>query len=58
MRPHIYFLRGQWTCAATSGGWAIWPLGRGDTPRAAFCDWVRLRAAVPAQAAARIIPGL
>jgi hypothetical protein len=39
MRPHIYLLRGQWTCAHRSGGWTVWPYGKGDTPLAAYEDW-------------------
>lgn len=39
MRPHIYLLRGQWTCARRSGGWTVWPYGKGNTPLAAYLDW-------------------
>ncbi|WKZ84183.1 hypothetical protein N5B55_10335 [Ralstonia pickettii] len=53
MRPHIYLLRGgRWACAMLSSGWAIWPIGKGDTPRAAFCDWVRQSAGTRAQSLA------
>ena len=39
MKPHIYLLRGGWACAMPFGGWAIWPIGRGFTPKDAFRDW-------------------
>jgi hypothetical protein len=42
MHPHIYFLRGQWTCAAQSSGWQVWPYGKGDTPLAAYRDWLSM----------------
>lgn len=45
MRPLIYFKNGRWTCAAQSGGWQVWPYGKGDTPLAAYCDWLARRGA-------------
>jgi hypothetical protein len=33
-----------------SGRWAIWPYGKGDTPRAAVLDWLRLYEAVKVMA--------
>ena len=38
-KPHIYLLRGQWTCARLSGSWCIYPYGKGSTPRAAYLHW-------------------
>jgi hypothetical protein len=38
-KPHIYLLRGKWTCARLSDLWCIWPYGKGSTPRAAYLHW-------------------
>jgi hypothetical protein len=39
MKPHIYLLRGEWTCARKSGQWHIWPYGKGSTPNLAYLHW-------------------
>lgn len=41
-RPHIYLLRGEWTCARRSHGWNVWPYGKGATQVDAYNDWKRL----------------
>lgn len=43
-KPHIYLLRGKWTCARLSDLWCIWPYGKGSTPRAAYLQWQCLMA--------------
>lgn len=49
LRPHIYLIHGRWTCASLSGGWAVFPYGKGDTPLDAYCDWLQLKFAIRAE---------
>lgn len=39
--PHIYVRNGKWKCARRSGVWLVWPYGQGDSPLAAYCDFLR-----------------
>jgi hypothetical protein len=36
MKPRLYFLNGQWSCACTT--WC----GRGDSPFQAWMSWLKL----------------